>query len=119
MRSPRSIVALLTTLSLMVAAQTVLCPRTAGCTMQGAKSGSARPCTPAMGKDCCKPRQSPANAPQRTEDQVAKAAPALAALPVVTQTALAWLGSSPAPAGRIVPQAQPVPLYTLFATLLI
>ena len=86
--------------------------------MQRANAGS-RVCTPAMGKDCCKPRQSPASTPHRTETPAAKAAPALSAVPIVTQTTLVRLASSPASASKLVLPAHSIPLYTLFATLLI
>lgn len=119
MRNLRPIVALLAAFALVAAAQAMDCPRAAGCAMQGAEPGSVRNCTPAMGMDCCKPQQIPAKSPQRSDEQLAKVPPAVVPLSLAAELSPTVPTSAPARASELATRPRSVPLYTLFATLLI
>ena len=117
----RALLVLLVLGSLAGASQAAFCPEVERCVMAGAASDGVAPaCSPEMGGDCCEEGEAPASAPAREESAQTRAM----ALVATVAAPLAVVPSI-APASRPVDATPParlqdaVPLYTLFATLLI
>ncbi len=120
-RPLRTLVAVLSFVSLAAPSLAALCPEAERCVMAGASVDEAAPaCMPGMGGDCCREGEAPAGAPARDDAGQARAVAFVATMAApIAPVPILDAGFRPADPRLPVRLPAAVPLYTLLATLLI